>query len=259
MVSDHPGIVMFSRGCPYSCLFCENKIFQKRRTVYRPPINVYNEMLELKKFGRKDIFIYDDELVGQKVPKGWMKEVADLVGPLGFNMLCHGRCNKRYITDEVMQDAKRAGINTVFWGVESFSPTVLDALNKKETPEDIWHSLRTAKKAGINNGLYIMTGCYKETPSEAAITYESLKEACAEGLVDYLQVFVMAVFPGTEMEKIAKSEGWYGYQPKSWITLKHIPNKGTPWMNFDEIKKWRQMYKSACPDKSEAVLVKVTA
>ena len=252
------GITMWSRGCPYSCIFCENKIYQKRLSQYRPPENIQAEMIVLKNHKRKDIFIYDDELVGGKVPDGWMSDVADRIGGMGFNMVCHGRCNKKYITPEIMQDAKRAGINTVFWGVESFSPTVLEAIKKHETPEDIWHSLRVSKAAGIKNGLYIITGCYKETPKEAEITRVSLEKACIEGLVDYLQVFAMAVLPGTELEQIAMSEGWYVKQPRSWQTLKKVQGNGTPWMNASQIYDYQRKMKEACPDRVDLNARRVT-
>lgn len=245
MVRNRPGITMWSRGCPYSCIFCENKIWQKRTTQYRPVANIHSEMMDLMNRKRKDIFIYDDELVGGKMPDGWMGEVADRIGWMGFNMVTQGRCSAKYITPELMRDCKRAGINTIFWGVESFSQTVLDALKKHTAVDDIWHTLKVAKDAGIKNGAYIMVGCYKETPEDAEITRAALEKACKMGLIDYPQVFIMSVMPGTEIERISQDEGWYS-QIEFTRSQKRAMDGGTPWMSKQEILDWRRSMRKVC-------------
>lgn len=246
ILSNNPGITMWTRGCPYKCIFCENIIFQGQPTRYRPPNNIGQEMTLLRDMGHEDIFIYDDELVGTRMPDGWMAEIADHTGPLKLNMLTQGRCSEKFITPEIMREAKRAGINTVFWGVESLSPRVLNAINKRMTVKDVWHTLETAKNAGIRNGLYIQVGQYQEDANECKKTESALKSLCDHGLIDYLNVFVTSVNPGTRLYDIAREEGWYEQPPEGWRGVKSA-RYDTPWMSRDKIREWRGRYREACP------------
>ncbi len=243
---DSPGITMWTRGCPYQCIFCENIIYQKQPTRYRPPKNIEQEMCELHARGHRDIMVYDDELVGAKAPDGWMSDIADRIGNLGFNMVTQGRCSKRYITPDVMANAKRAGINTIFWGVESLSQKILDAMKKHTTIEDIWHTLTVTKSANIRNGLYVQVGSYQEDENDLQITAKGLMELYKSGLIDYINVFTTSVMPGTELARMAQKEGWYKPLPDGWRTMKK-PKTGTPWLPVNKIYEWKDRYKEICP------------
>lgn len=248
LVRPKPAITMWSRGCPYRCIFCENRIFNSRPTLYRPPANIEKEMRYLHDNGFVNVFIYDDELVGSRIPDGWMAEVADRVGPMRFRMVTQGRCSQRFITEDLMRDVRKAGIHTVFWGVESFSNKVLSAMRKGITQEDIFHTLRIAKAAGVSNALYIQVGNYQETSEDASQTCDALKRVYREGLVDYINVFITGVMPGTALEKIAKDEGWWKPLPHD-VEMKKTYND-TPWMTKGEIKSWRYKFLQACPTRS---------
>ena len=150
MLRPNPGIAMWTRGCPYSCIFCSDFIFYGRPTQFRPPDKIEREWKDLYNHGCRRIYVYDDELYGVKLPVGWMKEVADRLEQYGMTWVTQGRCSRHHITKELMQDAYRAGCRTIFWGLESFSPKVLKAIKKVLTEEDIWHTLRIARECGID-------------------------------------------------------------------------------------------------------------
>jgi anaerobic magnesium-protoporphyrin IX monomethyl ester cyclase len=245
MMRPNPGVTMWTRGCPYNCIFCANLLFKHKPTRYRPPENIEAEMKDLKQRGAKKIYVYDDELVGTKMPEGWMREVADRIEPLGFQSVTQGRCSTKYVTPELMNDVKRSSIHTVFWGVESFSQHVLDAVKKHITPEDIWHTLRTAKEAGVKNGLFMMIGNYQERDEDLEITANAMKAAYDEGLVDYCQTTVCTVMEGTELESIQKREGWYVKPDFAGRDLRKAI--GTPWLSSQRIDYWQAKFYEVCP------------
>ena len=245
MMRPHPGIAMWTRGCPYNCIFCANTIFKHTATRYRPPEHIETEMQALFELGSRQIYVYDDELVGTKMPDGWMSDVADRVGPLKFSMCTQGRCSKKYVTPETMRDVKRSGIHTVFWGVETFSPNVLKAINKRTDPDDIWTTLRVTKEAGVKNGLFMMIGNYQETDEDAALTCEGLNQAYKEGLVDYRQSTVCTLMEGTKLEEIAKEEGWYTEPDFGGRDLRKA--YGTPWLSASRIDYWQRKFDEVCP------------
>jgi len=248
----HPsaGVAMWTRGCPYSCVYCGNKIFNGQPTRFRPPYQIAKEMLDLWNRGIEKVYVYDDECIGAKQPAGWLEEIADLIEGLGMTWIIQGRCSKKYITKKLLLDMKRAGCKLILWGVESFSQDVLDAVKKRLTPEDIWHSLRLAKEVGIKNNVFIIVGNYKETEKDLQITEDALRKAYNEGLIDYRQSFTAQIMPGTEMETIAKRDGWY--EPPTFGGMKNNYNRKVdmPWLKVAKINEWKQRLEAACPTRT---------
>jgi anaerobic magnesium-protoporphyrin IX monomethyl ester cyclase len=246
ILRDRPGISMWSRGCPYQCIFCSDIVFNHQPTRYRPPAVIEEEMVDLKKRGCRNIYVYDDELVGTRMPAGWLHDIADRIEPLGLSWVTQGRCSRKYITPEIMQDLKRAGCRMIFWGIESFSPKVLKAMKKHLDPADVFHTLRVAHDAGIENGIFTMIGNYLETEDDLQMTYDGLSQLYKDGLVQYRQTTVCTVMPGTELERIQQREGWYHAAPMVG-TNHHQAGSGTPWLTAHQIELWQRRFSDACP------------
>jgi len=246
LVRPNPGITMWTRGCPFSCIFCANLIFKGQATRYRPPVNIEAELKDLKRHGCKKLYVYDDELVGSRMPEGWMKEVADRIEPLGFEWVTQGRCSKRFVTPELMADVKRAGCRTIFWGIESFSEKVLKSVKKRATTEDFWHTLRVSRAAGIENGVFTMIGNYQETEEDLAITRDALAKGYKEGIIQYRQTTYCDAMEGTEYAEIQRREGWYHKwteDDKQQMNNFH----GTPTLPADRFEYWMNEFRLACP------------
>lgn len=245
ILNPRAGVSMWTRGCPYKCIYCMNLLFNGQATRYRPPENIEAEMRYLKGLGIERVYVYDDEMVGTKLPDGWMKEIADRIEPLKMTWITQARCSAKHITADIMRDMRRAGCKMILWGVESFSPDVLKAIKKHTTPEDIWASLKLAKDAGIENSLFMMVGNYKETEQDLAFTAEQLRKVFKQRLANHMQVFATEIMPGTELERLAKAEGWY--YPSSGRTASKKVKHSTPWLSIEQVKKWQNALRSACP------------
>lgn len=245
IIHQHPGVSMWARGCPYKCIFCSNLIYNGQPTRYYKPERIEADMRDLHTRGVRSVYVYDDELVGTQQPDGWMREIADRIEPIGLRWITQGRCSSKHITVDLMRDMYRAGCRAIFWGVESFSPNVLKAIHKGTTPADIWHSLKAAKVAGIKNGLFTMIGNYKETIKDAEITFKSLRTGYENKLIDFRTTFATNIMPGTELERIAKKEGWY-QSPVDGFASQTKP-AGTPWMSKHQVDTWMKRYDRVCP------------
>jgi anaerobic magnesium-protoporphyrin IX monomethyl ester cyclase len=242
---NRPGISMWSRGCPYQCIFCSDIVYNHQPTRYRPAETIAAEMADLKRRGCQNVYVYDDELVGTRMPVGWMKDIADRIEPLGLSWVTQGRCSRKYITADLLADLKRAGCRMIFWGVESFSPKVLKAMKKHLDPDDIWHTLRMTKDAGIKNGIFTMVGNYLETEEDLQITADALGQAYKWGMVDYRQTTVCTVMPGTELERIQIRDGWH--KPAPMVGRNHHLAQGTPWLTAAQLEHWQQRFNEVCP------------
>lgn len=229
----------------HNCIFCSNVIFGGQKTRYRPVENVVADMTALKELGTQNVYVYDDELVGMAQPDGWMSRIADGIGSLNMKWITQGRCSKKQITPELMADCKRAGCHSVFWGVESFSPRILKSIQKGITPEDIWHTLRVTKDAGINNAVFTMIGNYQETDDDLALTARELRKAFDEGLIQQRQTTVCTPMAGTKLAEYAQTEGWYSEAPDFGRQM--LQASPTPWLPAERMLYWSRVFDDACP------------
>lgn len=243
------GITMWSRGCPHNCIMCGNTIFHSK-TRYRPIPNIVAELRELQAFNIQSLFVYDDELIGQRLPDGWAEGLAAHVGPLGFAWKCQGRASRRYIDEVTLRMFRRAGCRVIMWGLESFSQTTLNHMRKGTKVEDNWHSLRMAKQAGIDNWVFSMIGNYGEGEDEVRATQEALAQAYREGLVDYRQTTVVTALPGTPLWQRQHDEGWYVPAPETGPQM-HQVYASTPWLSGERIAYWLQRIEDTCPAGAE--------
>ena len=232
-------ISMWSRGCPHPCTFCGNPVYHQQRIRFRPAPQIAAEMAALKGLGVKTVFVYDDELIGASDHQAeWMREVCAPVAPLGLLWKGQGRCSQQHVDLETLQAMHAAGCRVIMWGVESFSPKVLDAMRKGITPDDIWHTLSAARQAGIANWLFLMVGNYGETPDDLALTERELRRACRAGLVQYRQVTVCTPVRGSPLYDMAKTEGWLVENPETGPQMGQS-YAATPWLSREQIAAWR--------------------
>jgi anaerobic magnesium-protoporphyrin IX monomethyl ester cyclase len=246
IINPKPGISMWSRGCPFSCVFCSDNLFNGQPIRYRPPAIIEQEMRELKRRGCLNCYVYDDELVGTKLPAGWIEEIADRIEDVGLPYITQGHCNRNTITPLSMSHVKRSGCKCIFWGLESFSEPVLMAIKKRITEKDIMHTLRVSHEAGIQNAVFTMIGNYKETVADLEYTYNKLKQAYRDGLIQYRQTTVCTGMPGTPLERIMKDEGWWVEPPEYGPQMAQVYSP-TPWLTMAEIRYWLAKYEETCP------------
>jgi len=246
LINPKPGISMWSRGCPFECVFCSDNLFNHQPIRYRPPAIIEQEMRELQKRGCQHCYVYDDELVGTKLPKGWIEDIADRLEDHPLPYITQGHCNRNTNTPEVMSHVKRSGCKVIFWGLESFSENVLLAIKKRITERDIMHTLTVSREAGIENAVFTMIGNYKETEDDLRYTYNKLKECHAAGLIQYRQTTVCTGMPGTPLEKIMKAEGWWVDPPDYGPQMAQV-YQPTPWLTMEQIKYWAMKFQETCP------------
>lgn len=232
------GITMWSRGCPGACTFCSNPVFRRQRIRRRPKEAIREELLAMKQWRVHGLFVYDDELVAPGNEE-WLTGVCGCIADLGYEWKCQGRVSRKHVTPELMREMHSAGCRAIMWGVESFSDDALRNMNKGTAEEDIWHSLRCAKDAGIGNWLFLMVGNYKETVQDLAHTERQLKKAREEGLVQWRQVTICTPTPGSDLHQLAKDEGWYREPPEDGPRMAQV-YAPTPWLSEHEMKLWKR-------------------
>jgi radical SAM superfamily enzyme YgiQ (UPF0313 family) len=182
--------ILSSRGCPYSCRFCNSIILGAGKIPrFRSPENIVREITMLKENYHVEAFRFNDDLFTMNYPR--LKKINELLKLLDIIYRCFGRVN--HCSKKVAEILANGGCKHISFGVESGSQKILDLMNKQQTIKDIKEGIKNAKKAGLIVRAYLIVGF----PGE---TWETVKETVnlmLECMPDEIEVYNFIPYPGT--------------------------------------------------------------
>ena len=151
-----------SRGCPYTCSFCDRTVFEH---LYRfnSPAYIHAHMKHLRdRFGVRHINFYDDLFTAHQ---GRITELCQRLidEPLGMQFNCIIRTG--HTSDDLLHLLKRAGCLMVSLGVESADPGMMARHKAGVSLEAVRATVEQVHAAGLRaKGLFIF-GLPGETPA----------------------------------------------------------------------------------------------
>ncbi|MBN1384040.1 MAG: radical SAM protein [Elusimicrobia bacterium] len=222
--------VMFSRGCPYRCYFCDiPKTKEYSPGIrFRKPEFIEQEIEYLKKdYDMQGISLLDE--IGIPLVK---KEAVPHLNAIGrTGILWRGQCRVDGINKEYAKLAKESGCITMCLGVESVSQISLDIINKKISVKQAKESIRFLKENGIETRIYMIIGLPGEPGDIVEQTWKFIKETSPD--LVYLSLFT--VRPGTEVFNNPKKFG-IKHINKNWKNTMHMFSRyenETPTLTFE--------------------------
>ncbi|HET9588847.1 MAG TPA: radical SAM protein, partial [Anaerolineales bacterium] len=196
-----------TRGCPYHCNWCAKPIWGQRYNS-RSPENVVAEMKWIKENFAPDHIWFADDILGLK--PGWIEKFAALVQEAGA--VIPFKCLQRadLVNEKTASALARAGCKTVWIGAESGSQKILDAMEKGDRVEDIYHAARLLRRHEIGVGFFLQFGYPGETWDDVRKTLKMVRD-CAP---DDIGISVSYPLPGTKFFERVKME--LG-QKQNWV------------------------------------------
>ena len=180
-----------TRGCPYKCNWCAKPIYGNRYNVRSPERVVEEIAMLIERTGARHFWMADD-IFGLK--PGWVARFAELVAARGlrFGYTIQSRADLMLREGEL--DALAAsGLETVWFGAESGSQKILDAMDKGITRTQIDRLVPMLRARGIRSAMFLQLGYLGETAEDLQQTLEMV-----ETLVpDQLGISVSYPLPGT--------------------------------------------------------------
>ncbi len=196
--------MMAARGCPFRCTFCYVPYLFEGTYRTRSVDHVIGEIKSLvEQQGVKEVQFMDD-LFGAN--KKWLEEFLDrlIAEKIDITWSCLTRLD---IMDwRLARKMKQAGCWCIFFGMESLDQEVLNAINKRQTVEQIERAIKACQEIGIQIRANFILGSPTETPEKAR---KMIQRIC-ELNPDYVKFNVMCPYPGTTIYKQVKEEGKWG-------------------------------------------------
>ena len=162
--------LMASRGCPYTCKFCDVFAIWGRRLRLRSPRNIVDEMeWNVDKLGIRE-FVFKDSTF--TLNHKWLARFLEELEERNLDILWH--CNTRTdrVDREMMRRMRRVGLRSVSYGVESGDQDIIDAVDKNLDLKDVVPVFRMTEEEGIQAQAFFMVGHIGETPETAQKTLD---------------------------------------------------------------------------------------
>ena len=148
------GVVQTSRGCPFSCEFCDVIVYLGRRQRHKTPEQVISEIENMHKAGFRTIFLSDDNFTANAKKarelvaalKRWNHSQSEPV--LFQTQLSIDLAAPR--NDALLRECVEAGIDHAFVGLETSNEEALLEVSKKQNAHrDMLESVQKIHAAGM--------------------------------------------------------------------------------------------------------------
>lgn len=181
--------VITSRGCPFSCSFCDRSTSGRKGRMHSVDYTV-RLCRHLVDLGVRHILFVDDLFTVRK------QRVADLCRAFldnGFTFSWSCSSHPNLLDFETLCLMKRAGCWQIAYGIESGSQRVLDVVKREVRLPRLHETLRMTRAAGIRTKGYVMIGHPTEGPDSLAETEQFLRQV----ELDMCQITKFTPYPGT--------------------------------------------------------------
>jgi radical SAM superfamily enzyme YgiQ (UPF0313 family) len=196
-------IMSISRGCTYSCGFCETKKLWGNISRQFSPQRVMAEVDDLvTTYGTKGIYFINDNFT---LRKNQTVEFCDLLikSTLDIEWICDTRVD--LVDQKVLEKMASAGCKTIWFGIESGSQKVLNHINRNVTLEQIEEAFKLCRKAGIQIACSFMLGMPSETREDLMASYRFAEKLDA----DWCQFNVFIAYPDSPLWREMLETGKY--------------------------------------------------
>ncbi len=199
--------VQTSRGCPFTCEFCDIVATFGNVPRVKTPAQVLAELDSLLALGwRGTVFIVDDNFIGNK------KAVRLLLPHIERWQEAHDRPFTFYTEASVNLAADpallaamiRAGFDSVFLGIETPSPETLRATHKTQNAAvDLSAAVETITRAGLE----VMGGFIVGFDGDTKETFAAQRDFIRASPIPLAMVGVLTALPGTDLWARLAREG----------------------------------------------------
>jgi len=199
--------VQFSRGCPFTCEFCDIIEIYGRRPRTKAPEQILAEFDQLYHYGwRGPVFLVDDNFIGNKkcvkllLPQlvAWMRDHK-----FPFSLFTEASLNLAEDPD-LLRLMREAHFTRVFLGIETPVEESLKETTKfQNLRQDLLESVRLIQSHGIEVMAGFIVGFDNDPPDVFQRQIQFIREAA----IPLSMVGLLTALPNTQLWRRLKAEG----------------------------------------------------
>lgn len=214
-----------SRGCNYTCNFCQRIEAGIR---FRSPESIVGEIQKYQRDYEITYVAFMDELFMFSEKRVFELTEAFLKAGLKIKYFCTGRLN--IVNSNILDMMKRSGCVYIDYGIEQFDNKALAAMNKKLTEDQIIKGIELTQSKGFPIILDILFGNIGDTKETLRKTLDFFKKYNDYG--QYRTIRPVTPYPGTMLYSYAIEKGLLK-GPEEFYA-KHV-NLELPTVNFTNV------------------------
>jgi anaerobic magnesium-protoporphyrin IX monomethyl ester cyclase len=223
-----------SRGCVHWCSFCIEVRTHGRKYRVRSPKNVVDELEFLNRTYGAEYFAFLDDVFTANQHR--TEEICEEIKNRKLKIRWAIETRVDMVTKELLRKMWEAGCRDIWFGVESGSQSVLDAIKKRISLEQTVRAFQWAREVGLKPNPNVILGVPGETKEVARETIKFVERL----IPDYMGCFTIATpYPGTPLYDFVKKKGWLritDFDKYDTVT----PTFETPTLSMKELMKIRE-------------------
>ncbi len=199
--------LLSSRGCPYRCSFCTERLLYKKFRCHSPQY-ILEQITYLKKKYSRENFVFLDSLINYS--RKWLFDFCSLLlkSNLGIKWEAQMRIENNF-PPELAELIKKSGCYNLFIGLESGSDKVLELMNKGFNTSTATNFFKVLKKVGLHFEISLIFGYPGEKEEDFKATLNFIQKnkylipkiAQANPFLDYMNSFPKQKYSTPAAEK----------------------------------------------------------
>lgn len=191
--------IMFSRGCPFQCIFCSTAEVFGKRLRKRAARSVVNEIISVvSAFNIRHFHFPDDNMT---IDREYILKLCDLIEKEELQITFEGSTRANLVDEELISKMAQTGLIRMTFGLETVDPGIRRTIKKGVPLESYALACSLTNKYGVETRLSVMLGLPGETEETAKKTLAYLRNARD---VHEVQYSIATPYPGTEFYDMAK-------------------------------------------------------
>jgi len=203
----HQMSLQYSRGCPFSCEFCDIIVMYGRKPRTKTPAQVIAELDAIRRTGfTGDVFFVDDNFIGnKKLVKELLPEIAAWRNRLHPPLEFYTEASVNLADDgELVDQMTRAGFTAVFMGIETPSP---EGLKETHKLQNLRRDLVEQVHGLLDRGLDVWAGFILGFDSDGPECFDRMIQFIQNAAIPYAMVGMLGALPNTPLYARLEKEG----------------------------------------------------
>ena len=199
--------VQFSRGCPFTCEFCDIIEIYGRRPRTKTPDQIIAELEQIYHLGwRGRVFLVDDNFIGNKkcvkalLPRlvEWMRDHK-----YPFSLITEASLNLAE-DPELLQQMREAHFTSVFLGIET---PVVESLKETTKFQNLRKNLLESVRSIQARGIEVMAGFIAGFDHDPKDVFDRQIPFIRDAAIPLSMVGLLNALPNTQLWRRLKAEG----------------------------------------------------